>query len=358
MRILDRYVIRSISKTAISTMAICTLLLLAVNLFQNLNSIVSGDRETGKILLLSFLGLPTYLMMAVSISFLFATTFFLSQLEANNERIILLNSGISPSRIYAPIFALSIVATAFFLIFSETILLKTTVAHDKLEEELFGRSSTRDNSNVTLKSMDGDYVIYASRYEEERKRVYDVVLVSTSDEGIEGRLEAGYGEYVDGIWVFHDVYMHTMDNDGGTIEPKRADERVEPGFDLDPRLFRNLSGEISTMDFKTATSYLRRLKAIDYTSYHEAATDFINRFFGPLSIFVLMMISCSMNYRFKKNVFLFSIIQSLSMAVVYYVANMVFSISSTQGLTEPILAAVMPIAVILAVTALFRCVFR
>jgi lipopolysaccharide export system permease protein len=58
-----------------------------------------------------------------------------------------------------------------------------------------------------------------------------------------------------------------------------------------------------------------------------------------------MVISVSMSYHFKKNVLLFSVIQSLSIAVVYYVGDMVFSIAAHQGAISPYAAVVLPLAI-------------
>ena len=121
MKIVDRYISFSILKTGLATLLICTLIILAVELFGQMNDYLTSQLPFSTILQLSILAVPEYLMMCISISFLFATTFFLSQLEGNNEMIMLLNSGLSYRRVCRPVIltvlAVTLIAFAAGLIF-------------------------------------------------------------------------------------------------------------------------------------------------------------------------------------------------------------------------------------------------
>ena len=106
---------------------------------------------------------------------------------------------------------------------------------------------------------------------------------------------------------------------------------AEEGFNFEDDLFRSQNLSIETMQRATAKEYLKRLKGVNQIAFEEAATDYVSRLSEPIGILVLSIISMMMNYSYKKNVLLFSIVQSLSIAVVYYVAEMVFTIASRQG---------------------------
>ena len=58
-----------------------------------------------------------------------------------------------------------------------------------------------------------------------------------------------------------------------------------------------------------------------------------------------MTVSATMSYSMKKNVLLFSIIQSLCIAVVYYVCDMVFSIAAHQGTIHPMFSVILPVVI-------------
>ena len=162
MKILDRYIAFSILRTSLAALVICTLLIIAVNMFSSMNNYVTNSVDLMTILYLAVLGTPEYLMMASSVSFLFGTTFFLSQLESNNEMIMLLNAGISYRRVCGTVMIMTLIVTLLFSLFSETVLIDASVEHDRLSRELFGQSSTQDSRDISLSDLEGRYIINAS----------------------------------------------------------------------------------------------------------------------------------------------------------------------------------------------------
>lgn len=344
MKILDRYLLFSILKIAFVTILIFALILAAVELFSKMDQIMNLDVPPMRIVEYVLLSLPEYLMMVASISLLFATTYFLSSLTANNEIIALLNGGISKFRLSIPIMILAVILTLFGFLYQELLLNRIIARHDEVEVELFGRSSTQDARNIVLRDEKG-YIVFTNRFDEDRVTIFNPILVKVKDDKLSLRIEASYATYSDGNWVFYNARVYEIDEE----KPSSyfSDEYINEDFDMEPHLFRSENTKVETMDGSTARQYLKRLKVVDPNSYQEKSTDYLRSFFQPLAIFVLMFISVTMNYRFKKNVLLFCIIQSLSIAVVYYVADMVFSIASHQGVIMPWMSVFFPILITL-----------
>ena len=342
MRILTRYTISSILKVAIVTILLFALILAAVELFSKMDQIMNGNIPAARIAEYILLSLPQYLLMVASIAFLFSVTYFLSTLAANNELIPILNSGVSPWRLKTPIIVLAIILTALGSVYQERAVININAARDELETELFGSSSTRDTRNIVLSDSDG-FLIYTRRFSEATESIYDPVLIQFSGDSIIRRVEAERARHTEESgWVFENVRVYTVD--GNIVESGYEESFSDPLFDIEPRLFRSQNTSIETMDGETARDYLASLYSNDRITWHEKATDYYRRISSPLAIFVLMFISASMNFSFRKNVLLFSVIQSLSIAVIYYVADMVFSIMGHQGAVEPIMTVIMPIA--------------
>lgn len=354
MKILDRYLIINILKIAFFTILIFALLLAAVELFSKMDQIMNGDIPFASLLSYIALSIPEYLLMVASLSLLFATTYFLSTLSANNERIALLNSGISKARLSLPIMVLAIILTLIGFTYQEFFLNKIIAKHDELEVELFGMSSTHDSRNIVLKDDNG-YIVYTNRYNENNNTIYDPIVVHYSDDKLSLRIEAEYGLY-DEEWIFYDARVYSID--GFSVSSEFHDEYRLNDFKIEPNLFKSQNTSIETMDSKAARSYLSRLKTVDPTAWQEKATDYYSSLFQPLAIFVLMFVSSMMNYSFKKNVLLFSIIQSLSIAVVYYCADMVFSIASHQGAISPYWAVAFPLIVTVSVAYIISLLGR
>ena len=355
MKILDRYIAFSVLKMAIAALGICTLLVLAVELFSQMNDYVTSQVGFATIMRLSVLAIPEYLMMCASLSFLFAVTFFLSQLEGNNEMIMLLNAGLSYRRECRPVLLTVAVVTILAFAFSQTLMTEAKSAHDRLSVELFGQSSTSDASDVTVSEAGGDYIINAAYYDESSRRLYSPILVAWDEEGrVAERIEARHADWDESLscWVFHEGLSHKVEEKG--LESVRFDILTLGDVRTEPEFFTQEARDISTMPATVALEYLRRLKEVDIESWHSAATDFISRLVSPFSILILTVISLLMNYRFKRNVFLFSIIQSLCTAVVYYVLQMLCSIMSSQAVVSPLTGALIPILAVLALSLAIR----
>ena len=342
MRILTRYIITSILKIAVVTILIFALILAAVELFSKMDQIMNSSLNLSSIILYVLLSIPQYMLMVASIAFLFAVTYFLSTLTANNELIALLNAGISSVRMKFPVFVLALILTVIGFFYQEDVVIRLNAWHDRLETELFGSSSTRDVRNIVLTDPDG-FMIYTTRYSETSGEIAAPVLIKYSSDRILARVESNTAVFSEdtGAWVFNNARVYTID--GENVKSENLQSWSDPLFDIEPRLFRSQNTSIETMDKDTAREYLSRLASTDRASWQEDATDYYRRIYSPLAIFVLIFISLCMNYRFKKNVLLFSVIQSLSIAVVYYVADMVFSIMGHQGAVSPVSTVVMPL---------------
>ncbi len=342
MKIIDKYIVKSILKTAVAAIMIFAMLLAAVELFMKMDQIMRGDIPLSSLILYLSLSIPEYLMMVASLSLLFATTYFFSMLSANNEKIALLNAGLSSWRLRIPVIVLAIILTFIGMVYQEFALNKIITDKNRLELELFGLSSTNDMRNIVLRGNNG-YLIYTSAFSEENEEIYSPVLVRQENGEIMLRLEAQYASYSDDVWHFYNARVYRRDN--GQFESVFEREVVEDDFSMPIHLFRSQNLNIETMEGREARMYLKRLYSADISSWQEKATDYYRSAFQPLAILTLMVISVLMNYHFKKNVLLFSIIQSLSIAVVYYVADMVFSIAGHQGAVEPYMTVVLPIAI-------------
>ncbi len=342
MKLIDRYLISNILKIAFFTVIVFSFLLAAVELFSKMDQIMNNDLPVVKIINFILLSIPEYLMLVSSISLLFATTYFLSTLSANNERIALLNAGLSKWRLACPIIIVSILLTIAGYCYQDAYLNKIIAKHDELEVELFGMSSTRDTRNIALKDDNG-FAIYTTRFDEIGQKIYNPIVIKYNDDALFMKLQAEYGEYSSGYWTFYNANVNQIVNDNVLSSFKDIYSIEE--LKIEPNLFKSQNTRVETMDSVDARKYLARLKIADHAAWQEKATDYYRSRFQCLAIFVLMSISAMLDYRFKKNVLLFSIIQSLSIAVAYYCADMVFSIMAHQGAIAPYQTVVLPLAV-------------
>lgn len=361
MKLIDRYIICSITVVASATLLLCTLMLLSIDLFANLDSYLTRSVSYPVIAKLTLLYAPEAILFALGPSLLFSASFFLSQLQANNEMICLLGSGHSYRRIVIPILALGLLFSGMQFLFSEHVHIPLSKEREALEDTLFGLRSTYDNRNITLRDPQGSYVVHARQYSEKEKRLAQVMLVLIDENGsLKTRIDAvwAFWEEDQGIWRLEQVREQAIDTANMVVNQTDIPTMYVPSFTLQPSYFRNLSNDIKTMELRTATRYLARIKELDPNRYPELATDFTKRLMDSLTPLVMLFIACAISYKYKKNVLLFSIITSLGLAVIYYVVQMVTLIMAKQAVIDPLWGMAIPMIVIVCIALAERVAIR
>lgn len=357
MKLHDRYFLQSVMSVALATLVLCTLLLVSIDLFSHLDSYATKEIPALTIAHMSFLYIPGAILFALGPSLLFSTAFFLSNLQANNEMICLFNTGLSYQRLVSTLLVLGLFFSVSQFFFSELVAIPASKQRSQLADTLFGLSSTYDNRNITLKDLEGHYVVHAQHYNEERKRLSEVLLVFLDESGsLDRRIDAdsAHWEEQKGYWSLEGVKTQAVSKDKLDVQTTRAQSVELPSFTLEPSYFRNLSTDIKTMALHPAYTYLRRMKILDPSQWSTLATDYANRVLGCLNPLVMLFIACAISYKYKKNVLLFSIITSLALAVVYYVVQMVTLIMAKQGVIGPVWGMAIPMIVIVCIALLER----
>lgn len=354
MNILNRHVVSSVLKIFFATLILCILLVLSVDLFSNIDSYVQNDIALIDILKVTLLYTPEASMLVLPPAVLFSITFFLSQLFASNEMIALLSAGISYRKVVRPIIILGIIFVIVFFFISEGLSLNTKVDREALKKELFNSSdNSLNNSNITMRDNIDHYVIYSSYYREDQKKLIDVILVKQDGNGnVLYRLDSpnAYWNENNRDWIFKDAVISYIENDNSKITQELKTKFEDKVIDLDPNLFRNLSNDINTLELNSALNYLRQQKKYDIASWYINCTEFYDRLFSAFTAFVMVTIAISINYKGKKNVFLFAIFNSILIAVIYYVSKMLFQIVCRQGIMHPIYSMLIPYAIVLIFT--------
>jgi Predicted permeases len=340
MRISTRHTLSSILKTAFAALLIFVAFIAVVELFSKMDAIMNNHVPVSALIKNILLGLPKYMMMAISVSFLFAVTFFLSQLQANNELIALYNAGLSRRRIVFPILVMTLLLSIILTAFNETVGIKINAMHESSEETLFGSGSS-SLSNISVRDPESGLICYAGSFSEKKSTLYNVNVLIPTDCGIEERVNASRAVFDGEGWRFENGRDYRI-NEDGTVDSAFFDLLIVDAFRFSPKVFNNLSGKIESMEFNVALEYLQKTREVNSEAYYEYATSFMQRLFSALPLFILVLISVLINYNFKKNILLFSILQSLCTAVVYYVAVMVTTIMGNQGIIAPYMTVLFP----------------
>lgn len=363
MKVLTRYTLKSVLKVGISTAMLAALMLVGVDLFSNLDSYIGHSLSFGRAFMLSMLYYPEAFLLSLGPSFLFSTTYFLSMLNSNNEMMCILNSGTSTKKVVMPLYILAVLLALFYFVFNETVAIKSSNLKNSRSNAYSWSSSSLDNTNVALSDMQNNYMVHAARYEDSSSTLYDVSYIEIKNPENNKNLyridayKATYNQENE-FWTFFDCYVYSQKEGSETVDVLHYDTLDVENMKLESELFRNLSSEISKMSLDLAHSYLMRMKKLNPEEYASLGTEYYKRLFSCLTPLVMMIIACSMNYRFKKNVLFFSLICSICVAVVYYVIQMMTIMLADQGVIAPYLGILIPFIVILGLSSTLSFIIK
>ncbi len=358
MKILTRHTLWEITKVTFVTSLLGGFMLMGIDLFTHLDTYTGYGVAGRDIMRLTFLYFPEAFLMAMGPSSLFASTYYLSMLHANNEIICILNSGVNFSKLVRPIIVLALSFGLFYFVFNESVAIKCSATKEAQYKIVTGDAAGKlDNSDIALSDMFEGYMVYASQYVDSEHSVYNVSFIKRNNEDIE-RIDAVKASYdsSDKIWLFEDCTVHKSNNNDVITYTEPYIE--VPELRLEPELFRNLSSEIGTMTLDLARSYVQRMKVLNPEEYASIGTDYYKRVLSFLTPIVLMLISISMNYRFKKNILFFSILCSVCVAVVYYVIQIMTIMFADQGIIHPSMGMLIPFIVIIILSFAQRLIME
>lgn len=351
MKVITKNVVFSILKVGIVTALLATLMLMGVDLFKNLDKYTDYRLTADVVLSQTLLYAPEAFLLGLGPAFLFSVSYYLSMLHASNEIICILNSGMRYRKIIVPCIMTAIGVSCFYFGFNELVAINCSNKKESVMQIItMSDNGQKDNSEVALSDMQNGYMVYAGKYINATKSLFDITLIEKDLETNEVvRTDAYKAQWNKDKenWTLYDSYVYRPAPDGLSSDITYYDEITDSILVLEPELFRNLSAEVSKMDLKLAGDYVQKMKHLNPDQYASLATEFYERLLGFLTPLVMIIIACSMNYRFKKNVLFFSIISSLCVAVVYYVVKMMTTMLADQGVIRPYFGVLMPFIIIL-----------
>lgn len=348
MKIINKFILSNLIKLLFVTMILTTLILLSVDLFSNLNSYVQNNVSWDIIFNITIDYIPQAIMIVLAPTSLFCVTFFLSQLYANNEVIALLSSGLSLRNIYKKILLLMACITFIAFLFNENYVLESITRRTQFKNQIFNINYNLNNSNIGLLDSVNNNIIYANTYIEKDKTLFGVIVVQKNEDNeiikrIDSKKAIWNSENKD--WILQDVIISDIKEDN--IEITMLDEVEDPNINLEPNLFRSITYDLQTMFFTSAIKYLNIQKKVNIRLWYQNMSEFLERLTAPFSAFFMVIIACSIDYRNKKNVFLFSIFNSIVIAVIFYVSKMLFQLTAKQAILSPYISITLPYVIIL-----------
>ena len=336
---LDRYLIRQFFPFFFVAISMFVFLLLLIDLFANLVRYLNYEVPFTVIIKISMFFVPKCISYAMPISLLFAAAYTLGDLYARNELTTIFSSGIPFWRFTASLVLIGLIASVFSFFFEDLIVIPTHKIKSDLSKRALHQQVTEDNSDIVIKARNGRLTYSVDFFDHVKLVLNGISIVETDGEGklislIRAPSASWSGEY----WDFRNAVIYHYEGELLRVRPLPANtSHVEH-----PDMFRRRAVNVEELQAKEAGLLVNDLRSAGLPFVHAQANYFHRYSFAATSL-IVMILSISMGGRFRKNILLMSLFASLSVAVVYYIMEMLSMTMAGLNYIHPFVGAWFPV---------------
>jgi lipopolysaccharide export system permease protein len=318
-----------------------------VDLFNNLWRYLSLEVPVSSIAKVMLYFLPTAVSNSLPIALLFASTYCLATLYADNELTIVFGSGVSLARFSIPLFSIALVLCGASFAFDDGVVLWTINEKNTLSRTLLNQKVSLSKQNVTVISRDGKIVYRAEYYDDASKALSELTIVERDDAlNPVARTIASTARWDGSKWVLSRVRRFEKQPDESWNDVSFGTWTGD-GIDEPPDAFRSQNRDLAEMSVEQLREYAAFLRRAGLP-YAAAVAEQHDRYSFALTPLVVVLIAGAAGGRFRKNVLLASLLTSIVLATGYYVARMLTMLLAKTGAIDPRAGAWIPLLIFLA----------
>ena len=337
--IIDRYIIRQFIPVFVVAISMFVMLFILIDLFLNLVHYLNYEAPFSEIMRASLLYIPKGFSYAMPISLIFAIAYTLGDLYARNELTSIISSGIPFWRIGASLIIIGCAASVVSFFFEDSVVIPTLKAKNDLTRTLRHQLVTENNSDLVIKTNEGNRIYSVDYYDITNMTLNGVSVIERGDDGnFVSHIRALSAHWDGEKWVFANAVIYEWDNGFVRVHPFQP----KSAYTESPEIFRRSSVSSEDLSARDVGLLVKDLK-IAGLPYIKALADYYHRYSYSTISFIVVILSISMGGRFRKNILLMSLLSSLSIAVVYYIMEMISMLLAGLGYIPPLVGAWFPV---------------
>ncbi len=346
----DRLLLRTFFPVFLLAILFFVLIIQLMDLFSNLVRFLNLEVPLSEILNVQLLFVPRAVTFSLPVALLFAAAYTLGTLYGNNELIAVFDSGVSIRRFTTPFLVIGMLFSIGVFFFQEYVVIDTYRRKNEETRRLLNISRSLSNSNITVRSPGGEIIYSAEYYNDAVQELSRVMILRRRNGRFAGRIDAERALWSEqeNVWILENGTRYELQEeesspaDGDSappdIEATSFRRLSEPAYSLPPERFRRSGENVDELRFDEARRWVFGLRDSGQP-YRQELTDYYSRFSFSLTPFIVLLLSCGLGGRFRKNILLMSLLLSLVAAVVYYVTGMVMELLAGNGTIPPLVGA-------------------
>lgn len=352
MRILDKYITKSIAFSYVSCIFVFLFLYIMVDLFSHLDDVLK--EHVGLITLLNYYlsFVPMMFIQVSPIACLLSLLYCMGNLTRNNEIIAMRSSGVSIWRICQPVIIFGFLISIIVFTVNEQFLPRAQMSNYQIKTEVFEKNSQKEDKimhNLAVYGSNNRH-FFIDTYHPRKQIMENITMLEhDADQNVISKTMAKEAYYKNDKWLFRKCIIYYYDKNGKLLgEPFYFENKFMHLKDK-PADFLNQQQKTMFMNTAQLKKYIERLSKSGASAVlRNLRVDLYNRFTSPFTslIIILVGIPFAMGAR-KRGQVIASLGVCLGISFLYYVFNQTSISLGKLGVIPPILSAILSHAIFL-----------
>jgi len=348
MKILDRYVVKSIVAIFLTTILVFSLLYVLIDSASNLDEFI--DRKIPLDILIQYYltYLPVVLSQTAPIACLISVLFAYSNLSSHNEVIALRSSGLNFWQITKPALWLALVVSALIFLMNEKLIPHAEdTARQLRNEHMILEVDRKKHKKAKIKNLTfyglRNRLYFIDTFDPNTYELEGITIIEYDNEqNIKGKTVALNGVWTGIAWKFYQCHITTFPQDINeptkirVYQEKLADIKETPEDFLKQRL------QVSSMNIRQLSEYISRFSNSGAkTALNNLRVDLHQKIAYPFSNIIIVLVGLPfavMTGRRKAQTFT-SLGLAIAIGFLYYVTNSVGLALGKGGFFPPVISA-------------------
>jgi len=342
MRIIDRYILKSLIFTFLGSLFIFLFLYIIVDLLSHLDEILKNKISIFVLKDYYLTFLPAIFYHTAPIASLLSCLYTLGRLNRDNEILALRSSGLSIFQIARPVILFGLTLSIFVFFINERFTTFAQRKSQEIKEVYFSKEKPQKHiQNLTLLGEKNRLYFIQNFYPEENRIEGITILEHNEDLDLTAKVFVEKGVFQKDFWIFYKSFRYNFSPDGSIVgKPIYFEEEISDIRETPQDLLRQRASP-EFMNIKDLSGYIERLKKVKAeTVVRNFKVDLYDKIASPFSSLVIIFtgIPFAISVK-KKRVEFFSFGICMILCFFYYV---IWSISlglGKIGFLPPLLSA-------------------
>lgn len=296
MTVIHRYITRLFFKYFSIVLGVVIVIYLSIDFFQRIDRFLEADIAPSLIAAFFLYKIPLIVSQITPIAVLLGVLSAFGLMAKNNEIIALKSGGISLHYLLLPVVVIGISMTIALFVFSEVVVPISVVKSNRIDEMRSGaKMTTSRGKNIWIRGNQS--ITHIAYYNPADDMISGIsIAYFNKDFALKSRINASYGKYIDGNWVFFDcLIQQDLDSPQQDHKVSFHEEKVCQ-IDLLPTDLLRVAKESEEMPFTDLYKYIQKVESEGYDA-GKYRVDFWAKTAFPFICFIIAMFGSGLALR-------------------------------------------------------------